>query len=373
MPSGKANESRAFQSPSRYIQGPGEIRNLPHFASNYGSTALAIIDSFFYETYRQTIPALFESAGMTAWTVAYPGTATDDTLRQLVDFFKTLPQLPDTVIGIGGGQTCDISKAVGAFYGKAFICVPTALTTDAPTSTHTVLHNPHEQPKLVVHSKNPDYVVVDTEITVQSPAWMMVSGMGDALATYIEAQASFANNNVCNAGAGDYGPTLLGMAAAKLSYDVLLSKGREALLAARHHLRTPAYEDVVEATVLLSGLGFECTGVSIAHGLEAGFHVLPIRPLLHGTGVGYCTLVQLIVQNDIERFGEAFSFCRDIGLPVCTADIGLTEENRDRSVEALVDEVYGKRWNVTNVPRYFSRETLINAIYYLDAYAAEHR
>ena len=203
MPSGKANESRAFQSPSRYIQGPGEIRNLPHFASNYGSTALAIIDSFFYETYRQTIPALFESAGMTAWTVAYPGTATDDTLRQLVNFCKTLPQLPDTVIGIGGGQTCDISKAVGAFYRKAFICVPTALTTDAPTSTHTVLHNPHEQPKLVVHSKNPDYVVVDTEITVQSPAWMMVSGMGDALATYIEAQASFANNNVCNAGAGE--------------------------------------------------------------------------------------------------------------------------------------------------------------------------
>lgn len=52
---------------------------------------------------------------------------------------------------------------------------------------------------------------------------------------------------------------------------------------------------------------------------------------------------------------------------------GLTEETRDRSAEALVDEVYGKRWKVTNVPRYFSRETLINAIYYLDAYAAEHR
>ena len=106
---------------------------------------------------------------------------------------------------------------------------------------------------------------------------------------------------------------------------------------------------------------------------QIGEHRAVIRPLLHGTGVGYCTLVQLIVQNDMERFGEVFSFCRDIGLPVCTADIGLTEETRDRSVEALVDEVYGKRWNVTNVPRYFSRETLINAIYYLDAYAAEHR
>ena len=46
MPSGKAKESRAFQSPSRYIQGPGELRNLPVFAANYGPTALAIIDTF---------------------------------------------------------------------------------------------------------------------------------------------------------------------------------------------------------------------------------------------------------------------------------------------------------------------------------------
>ena len=128
---------------------------------------------------------------------------------------------------------------------------------------------------------------------------------------------------------------------------------------------------LLSCDVLLSGLGFECTGVSIAHGLEAGFHVLPIRPLLHGTGVGYCTLVQLIVQKD-PRFEEIFRFCKDVGLPVCTADIGLTEENRQASIEALVDEVYGKRWNVSNVPMYFSRETLLNAILYLDAYAADH-
>ena len=43
MPSGKASESRAFQSPSRYIQGPGEIRNLPKFAAQYGKTALAMM------------------------------------------------------------------------------------------------------------------------------------------------------------------------------------------------------------------------------------------------------------------------------------------------------------------------------------------
>lgn len=373
MPSGKASESRAFQAPSRYIQGPGEFKNLPVFAANYGKTALAIIDTFFYPEYRLLVPRMFEDAGMTAYTVEFSGAASSEALEKLLDFCKTLPEIPDTFIGIGGGQTCDINKAVGATFRKAFINVPTALTTDAPTSTHTIINDPHQQPRLMVHYKNPDYVVVDTEITVRSPAWMLISGIGDALATYVEAQASFANNNVCNAGAGAYRPALLGMAAAKLCYDILLEKGRDALRAAKHQLRTPAYEDVVEATVLLSGLGFECTGVSIAHGLQAGFHVLPIQPLLHGTGVGYCTLVQLIVQNDTARFHQLFDFCRDIGLPVCTADLGLAEEDRAAALEALVDEVYGKRWNVTNVPHAFSRQTLLDAIYYLDAYAAERR
>ena len=372
MPSGKAKEARAFGSPSRYIQGPGEINNLPEFAANYGNTALAIIDSFFYEEYRVKIPQMFSDAGMVAYAVEFSGKSSDEALKALVDHCKTLPQIPDTFIGIGGGQTCDINKAVGAAFRKAFISVPTSLATDAPTSTHTIINNEGQMPYLMIHYKNPDYVVVDTEITINSPLSMFISGIGDALATYVEAEASLANNNVCNVAGGRYKPTQLGMAVAKLSYDILLEKGRAAILAARDHLRTPAYEDVAEATTLLSGLGFECTGVAIAHGLQAGFHVLPCKPLMHGAGVGYCMLVQLIIENNLERFEELFDFCKDVGLPTCTADIGLTPENRQESVEKLVDEVYGKRWNVCNMPMHISRDMLIKAIYYLDTYAAEH-
>ena len=373
MPSGKATEARAFGSPSRYIQGPGEINNLPKFAANFGKTALAIIDTFFYQEYKEKIPAMFAEYGMTAYTVEYSGKSSDAVLQYLVDFTKSLPQIPDTFIGIGGGQACDINKAVGATFRKAFINVPTSLATDAPTSTHTIINNEGEMPYLMVHYKNPDYVVVDTEITVRSPLFMFVSGIGDALATFVEAEASYANNNVCNAGAGHYKPAQLGMAVAKLSYDILLEKGRDAVRAAKQQLRTPAYEDVAEATILLSGLGFECTGVSIAHGLQAAFHVMDdMKPLLHGAGVGYCTLIQLVLENDVARFAEIFDFCKDVGLPVCTADLGLTKENRQQNVEKLVDEAYENRWNVRNMPFHISRDMLINAIYYLDAYAAEH-
>ena len=121
-----------------------------------------------------------------------------------------------------------------------------------------------------------------------------------------------------------------------------------------------------------SGIGFECTGTSIAHGLQAGFHVLPAPHMLHGLGVGYCLLVQLIVQNQVERFEEIFEFCKDVGLPVCTADIGLTPENRDEAVWKLAEEVYVNRWDVSNVPQHMSPAILANAMFYLDAYAADY-
>ena len=371
MPGGKAKESRAFGGPSRYVQGPGEIRNLPRFAAQYGEDVLVLIDRELFEAFREKIRVLFAENGMKVWIVKFHGICSRKALDDLIAFCGTLPKIPDTFIGIGGGQTCDLNKAAGATFRKAFINVPSALSTDAPTSTHSVM-NGEGMNRLMVHYKNADYVVVDTEITVNAPLELFISGIGDTLATYVEARASFANNNVCNAGGGTYRPTLCGMAIARLSYDVLMEKGRDAVLAARNHLRTAAYEDVAEATVLLSGLGFECTGAAIAHAIQAGFYVLP-KEILHGMGVGYGTLVQLVMENDGEMFREVFSFCDDVGLPVCTSDLGLTEENRDEYIGKVVDAVYGKRWNLLNMPFHVSRAALIDAIKYLDCYAAQNR
>lgn len=369
MPARKAGESRCFQSPSRYVQGPGLIKRLPKFAAYFGPAALLIIDPAVYDDFSDRVPKLFQEAGMRAYSVKFPGYSGQKELDDLVAYVKTLPEIPDTFIGMGGGQAMDLNKAVAAAYRKNWISFATALTTDAPTASHTIINHPGAQNEMLFHYKNPDYVVVDTEITVQAPAWMLTSGIGDALATYIEAQASAANNNVSNAGQDDYKPTLLAMAAAKLSYDVLMRDGAAAMRAAKAHLRTPAYENVVEAVTLLSGVGCESTGVSIAHGLQAGFVVLP-KQFPHGTGVGYCLLVQLIVEND-PRFEEVFAFCKEVGLPVCTAELAIPAERRDELLQTLVDEVYGKRWNVTNEPFFFEKSTLLDAIKYLDAYAAE--
>ena len=264
-------------------------------------------------------------------------------------------------------------KLLGAHYKKTWFSVPTALTTDAPTAAHSVMHNPGQLSKPRFNYKNPDYVIVDTEITIKAPVILLISGICDALATYFESLASAGNNNVCYAGSGDYRPTMLGMTAAKACYDVLMRDGRAAVLGARRHLRTAAYENIVEATVLLSGIGVECTGSATAHGIEAGFFALPLeKTVMHGLAVGYTTLIELLIENRQDYFPRVFDFARDVGLPVCTADLGLAPEKRDEGLRSLTDTVYGKMWNVLNQPFWFSKQVLLDAFYYLDEYAAEH-
>ena len=375
---GQAKEYRAFQSPCHYVQGPGLIKRLPEYCALYGKTAALIIDPFFYDDYSVKVPKMFEEAGMTAYAIKFPGFAGKEELDQMIAEVEALPEVPETFIGMGGGQAVDINKAVAAHFKKNWISFPTALSCDAPTFMHTIVNHRGKQNELVFHYKNPDYVVVDTEVTINSPASLFAAGIGDAMATYFEAEASYAHNNTCNAGhlenadhPDDYKPTLLGMAAAKLCYEILARDGVKAMRAAKAHLRTPAYENVAEATTLLSGLGCENTGVSIAHGLSAGFGTVGLH-VPHGIGVGYCLLIQLIIQND-DRFEEIFEFNKAVGLPVCSAQIGMDQEKKDEIIAQLVDNVYGKRWNVTNEPFYFEPGMLIDAIKYLDVYAEEHK
>lgn len=175
---------------------------------------------------------------------------------------------------------------------------------------------------------------------------------------------------MCNSGLDDYKPSMLGMAAAKLCYDILIQDGVAAMRAAREHLRTPAYENVVGSrhAALRRGLRKHrrVHRPRPAGRLRRAAQALPPRHRrgLLRAGTAHCP--------ERSRFPEIFAFNKAVGLPVCTADLAIPAEQRDELLEKLVDDVYGKRWNVTNVPFYFEKSTLLDAIKYLDAYAAEH-
>jgi glycerol dehydrogenase len=60
---------------------------------------------------------------------------------------------------------------------------------------------------------------------------------------------------------------------------------------------TPALERLVEANTLLSGLGFESSGLAAAHAVHNGLTVAPPTHSLHGEKVAFGTLVQLVLEG----------------------------------------------------------------------------
>ena len=110
-------------------------------------------------------------------------------------------------------------------------------------------------------------VLVDTDIIAKAPARLLVSGMGDALATYFEAKACQASNATSCAGGHI---TIAAITLAKVCYQTLIEEGVKAKLAVEAGVCTTAVEKVIEANTLLSGMGFESGGLAGAHAIHNG-------------------------------------------------------------------------------------------------------
>ena len=90
---------------------------------------------------------------------------------------------------------------------------------------------------------------------------------------------------------------------------------------------TPALERLVEANTLLSGLGFESSGLAAAHAVHNGLTVAPeTHRFLHGEKVAFGLLAQLVMEGaSRSTVEEVLAFSTSVGLPITLAQIGLPE------------------------------------------------
>ena len=122
---------------------------------------------------------------------------------------------------------------------------------------------------------NPTIVLVDTTVIASAPAAFFRAGLGDAVSKKFEAEQCRRHG-----GSNMYGgkPPLAAQLLAEGCLRILLEDGAQALAAAGTGRPTPAFERAVEAMILLSGLGFESGGLSIAHALTRGLPASPAWP-----------------------------------------------------------------------------------------------
>lgn len=325
----KKTLSRAFGAPLKYIQGPDEFDSLPEYIQIYGTGAFALIDGFLYADLGGRLDRACGDAALTCTTERFQGECTEAEVQRVVDLCVGVQ--PSVLLGIGGGKTLDTIKFAANRLNLPFILVPTSASTDAPTSSMSVLYSEQgEHLYCTIHKKGADIVLLDTKIIAKAPIRLFVAGMGDALSTWFEAKANEASGHVNEIGKG-YQRTLLSMAVAELCYKTIIESGELAKTELENGLCTTTTENVIEANTLLSGLGFENTGESAAHGIHSGLTALSeTARFFHGEKVAFGTICELILENAPRKeLEEVIGFCYRVGLPVTLSDLNVsaTEEN----------------------------------------------
>lgn len=315
--------AKVIIAPGKYVQGAGEMKNLGSYVAKLGKKALVVVSPSGLKRNYATIDASFGEAGVEVVYDEFNGECSRNEIARLVAVVKE--KAIDVVVGVGGGKILDTSKAVAYENSIPVAIVPTIASTDAPCSALSVVYSDDGVfEDYYWLPANPNLVLVDTDVVVNAPSRLLVSGMGDALATYFEARACEASGvSSCAGGL----PTVAAMALAKKCYDTLIEEGELAKLACDAHVCTKAVENVVEANTLLSGIGFESGGLAGAHAVHNGLTVLPqCHHMYHGEKVAFGTIVQLVLENaPEEELYEVIDFCIRVGLPVTLGELGITE------------------------------------------------
>lgn len=318
---------RGARFPGRYLQGKGALQRLGKEIATFGQQPLLIIDRGIWQMMQQ--PVKEACCNLNNIVIErHAGDCTENEINRLRQ--RAIACQADVVVGLGGGKALDTAKAVAWHHGCPSIIVPTIAASDAPCSALAVIYR---EDGAVDHDlflpRNPDLVLVDSELIAKAPSRFLVAGMGDALATFCEAEACRLSNSH-NA----FGLRGLPVAwsIARQCLETLFEFGEQALAECQAQQAGEALERIIEANILLSGIGFESGGVAAAHAIHHGLCELhETHDFLHGEKVAVGVLAELKLQKAPDDFYlRVKTFCEKVGLPVTLQHIGITDPTPEK-------------------------------------------
>jgi len=363
------------RAPRQIVVGAGQRRSTAAYAKGLGDRALIVTDSYMGQQ-----PALTELVAQ----LAAVGVAADvfdgvepevplDCVARIVKQGKAFG--PDLIIALGGGSCMDAAKitslilahggAVQDYYGEfqvpgpvlPIIALPTTAGTGSEVTPVAVVADPDKTLKVGVASPEliPYIAICDPELTRTCPGSLTAISGADALTHAIEAFTAKKREPVHDLstshvflGKNDFSDHYALAAIGRIS--------RSLERAVSHGDDMAAREDMVWGS-MLAGLAFGVAGTASAHALQ--YPIGALTHTAHGSGVA-CLMPYVMEFNRpscpavfaqiADAMGvpasvegeEARSFAaidavdaifRKIGIPRATADLGLTTDQIDWTVD----------------------------------------
>ncbi|MGE9971939.1 glycerol dehydrogenase [Candidatus Pseudoscillospira sp. SGI.172] len=316
--------SIGIKAPGKYTQGAGELSKLGMNVKKMGNKFFILCSANTRKRIGTVMEESLRSVEKEYVFCDFNGECSKAEISRVMEEFEKAGC--DVMVGAGGGKVIDTAKASAEnLGGKPVVIIPTVASNDAPCSGVAVIYNEAGVVvKALLTKHNPDLVLVDTDVIAHAPARLLTAGMGDALATWFETRAC-KRSGAKSMARGLCSNTAYMMS--RLCYDLLIQDGVAALEAVKRQESDQHLENVVEASIYLSGIGFESGGLAAAHAINDGFAYVPAaHGMYHGEKVAYGLLCQLLLEKaPQEEWDEVFGFCKAVGLPTKLADLGIAE------------------------------------------------
>ena len=358
---------RVMGFPLVYKQGPGLLETIGEEVRIFGNKALIVADPFIRNLYGDTLEKALARGGVDSYFADFSGQTSPKELDRLDMICRE--QCCNLVIGFGGGKSQDASKSVKMGCNVPVVIIPTSASNDAATSRMVIMYT--EDGKFIGPKEmrtNPEGVFIDTAIIAKAPLKFLIAGIGDGLATYFEAMQCELSG-VDNFFHGKRTETSLVIA--KACFELIWNNAIMAVEAVKAGIITDELERVIEANVLLSGLGFEGCGVAASHGISLGYTLVDGITGLHGEEVAVGLITQFVLEGRDDAFiFDMLDFYKKVGLPNSLRALGLTEPKSEK-ISIIAKFASKEKGRTRNMHCEISEEIVYNAICRAEALSLE--
>lgn len=344
-----------------YSIGKDCFESIKDVCNLYGKTCVIVHGEKAFNAAKQELIKEIENAGITIHkTILYGKDATYENVDRIKNDVET--SKVDFIFAVGGGKCVDTTKVVGDMLNKPVITIPTIASTCAAVTKISIMYTNEGIFKDIYHCKKaPVYCLINTNIIMNAPLLYLWAGIGDTIAKNVETHFSCRNDEI------EYKDELA-LEVSNLCFDSIIKHGGIGYKDAENKKLSPELETTIQNILISTGIVSLIINPdynsALAHSL---FYGLTCRKEieqnhLHGEVVSYGVLVQLMVDNQMDKLEKAYHFYKEIKLPVCLNDLDLNSGDPLDDVISLT--LQNKELN--HIPYPITKEMIVNAIQKLE-------
>ena len=322
----------------RYISGTDALKNCGEEIVRLGKNPLIIGGKTALSITKETMQDSIAKNCEKYEFITHTGTCNDHHAKKYADYAANNGY--NVIVGVGGGVIMDLAKLCAFFAHLPVVNIPTSSATCAAYTPLSVRYTDEGRTIGTQHFGNEvNSVIADTAVIATQPTRLLLSGVFDAIAKFLEIKHRY-NEDCSEFPLGlDYAYAL-----SERSFDFLFDKSEKCINDSKERNLSFDLENLIFTSIavtgVISGIARGSNQTALGHKLyETARYLFPseTKPYLHGELVGVGLLLQNFFNGEQEYNEKLLSLMKTYNMPCRISDVGI--KPTDENFELLYDEM----------------------------------